>query len=217
MNEPSPGQLTDHLYDGIREYDNPLPGWWTWLFFLSVVFSVVYWIIFQLGTEGRSIHDQYDRSAARIFELRFADIGELKPDRATILAYMNNPKFLTVGKVVYKSNCVSCHGANGEGNVGPNLTDDHWKNVKQIEDIAKVIEQGAANGAMPSWRNRLSHINQIVLAASYVASLRGSHPAGGKLPEGDLIDPWPPPPAASDQPPPPSPSQESSGTTGSGS
>jgi cytochrome c oxidase cbb3-type subunit 3 len=192
MNESPSSELTDHMYDGIREYDNPLPGWWTWLFVATCVFSFFYWIYFQLGTPGRSILDEYDRSAANIFELRFQEIGMLKPDRETILKYMNNPKFLTVGKVVFKTNCVSCHGANGEGNVGPNLTDDHWKNVKQIEDIARVIEQGAANGAMPSWRNRLSHINQIVLAAAYVASLRGSNPTSGKAPEGERIDPWPP-------------------------
>lgn len=193
MNDQAHGELTDHMYDGIREYDNPLPGWWTWLFILSCVFSFFYWIVFHLGTEGRSVHDEYDRVSASIFERRFAEIGVLKPDQETLLKYMNNPKFLTVGKVVYKTNCVSCHGANGEGNVGPNLTDDHWKNVKQLEDVAKVIEQGAANGAMPAWRNRLSHINQIVLAAAYVASLRGSNPAGGKIPEGDKIAPWPTP------------------------
>jgi cytochrome c oxidase cbb3-type subunit 3 len=191
MKNPAAPDLTDHIYDGIQEFDNPLPGWWTWLFVGSVVFSFFYWIVFHFGTEGRSVFDQYDRNSAEIFERRFAEIGVLKPDRPTILAYMNDPKFLTVGKVVYKTNCVSCHGANGEGNIGPNLTDDHWKNVKQIEDIARVIEQGAANGAMPSWRNRLSHINQIVLAAAYVASMRGTNPPGGKMPEGELIAAWP--------------------------
>jgi cytochrome c oxidase cbb3-type subunit 3 len=191
MNGSIPGEMQDHVYDGIREYDNPLPGWWTWLFVASCIFSFFYWIYFHLGTEGRTIHDQYDRNAADIFERRFAKIGTLTPDRETILKYMKDPEFITVGKVVYKTNCVSCHGANGEGNVGPNLTDDHWKNVKLIEDIARVIEQGAANGAMPAWRNRLSHINQIVLAAAYVASLRGTHPGGGKQAEGDPIPPWP--------------------------
>jgi cytochrome c oxidase cbb3-type subunit 3 len=192
MKTPASPDLTDHLYDGICEYDNPLPGWWTWLFVGSIVFSFFYWIVFHFGTEGRSIFDQYDRSSAEIFERRFAEIGELKPDRETILAFMDNPKFLTVGKVVYKTNCVSCHGSNGEGNIGPNLTDDQWKNVKQLEDIARVIEQGAANGAMPAWRNRLSHVNQIVLAAAYVATLRGTNPPGGKPAEGERISPWPP-------------------------
>ena len=182
--------LTGHAYDGIQEYDNPLPGWWTFLFWISVVFAPVYYAYMHAGIEGRSIHDQYNSQMADVFELRFSEIGELSPDRETILKYMNDePEWLAVGKVVYQTNCVSCHAADGSGLVGPNLTDDHWKNVVKIEDIAKVIENGAANGAMPAWKNRLSHVNQIVLTAAYVASMR-SNPVKGKAPEGNLIEPW---------------------------
>ena len=106
--------LTNHSYDGIQEYDNPLPGWWQWLFILSVVFAPMYVIYFHLG-ENRSIHDQYEKQMADVFELRFSEIGSLEPDADTILEYMNKPKWLAVGKVVYKTNCVSCHGADGGG------------------------------------------------------------------------------------------------------
>ncbi len=194
---PAEAKLTDHLYDGIREYDNPLPGWWTWLFALSVVFSFFYWIYFHFGTPGRTIHDQFDAQAAAVFELRFKEIGELTPDADTIVKFMTttDPElkdFIKVGESVYKANCVSCHGGQGEGNVGPNLTDDNWKNVKKIEDIATVIQNGAANGAMPAWKTRLGHMNRIVLTASYVASLRGRTPEGveSKKAEGDPIPPW---------------------------
>ena len=182
-------QLTEHCYDGIQEYDNPLPGWWVWMCIVSVLFAPVYWVYFHMGAEGRSIHDQYETQMASIFELRFDEIGELEADRETILKYMQEPKWVTVGKVVYKINCVSCHGVDGGGVVGPNLTDDYWKNVKNVEDIAKVIQDGAANGAMPAWKNRLSHKNQIVLAAAYIASLRGTG-VEGKAPEGNEIPPW---------------------------
>lgn len=187
--------MQDHVYDGIQEFDNPTPGWWKLLFAASAVFSVFYWLYFHLDAPaGRSIQDDFDRQAARIFALRFSEIGELKPDRETLVKYLNDPEWLAVGKITYKTNCVSCHGQNGEGLVGPNLTDEAWKNVVQLEDIARVIEQGAANGSMPAWRNRLSHINQIVLTAAYVASLRGTTPAGTpKPPEGNPIPPWPQP------------------------
>lgn len=181
--------LTDHTYDGIQEYDNPLPGWWKFLFWAPIVFAPLYLMYFHLGIEGRSVHDQYDQHMASVFELRFEEIGELEADRATIFEYMNKPDWLAVGKVVYKTNCVSCHGADGSGLVGPNLTDDYWKNVRNIEDIAKIIEVGAANGAMPAWKNRLSHKNLFVLTAAYVASMR-ENPVSGKAPEGDLIPPW---------------------------
>ena len=185
-----PDILLDHNYDGIQEYDNPLPGWWSALFAGSTVFAVLYMLYFHSGVEGRSVHDAYGKEAARVFEKRFAAVGELKADGPTIVAYMNDPKWLAVGEAVFRANCVSCHGQAGEGNVGPNLTDDYWKNVTRVEDIAKVIEEGAANGAMPAWRNRLSHVNQVVLTAAYVASLRGSSPTAGKAPEGVPIEPW---------------------------
>lgn len=182
-------ELTGHSYDGIEEYDNPLPGWWKFLFWVGIFFAPLYFGYVHAGISGRSIEDQYQTQMASIFELRFAEIGELSPDRETILEYMEKPDWLAVGKVVYQTNCVSCHGANGGGLVGPNLTDDHWKNVNNVEGIASVIAHGAANGAMPAWKTRLSHPNQIVLTAAYVASLR-SNPVAGKAPEGKIIPPW---------------------------
>ena len=186
----TPGTLLSHSYDGIQEYDNPLPGWWSAVFFGTFVFSVFYIMYYHSGVEGRSIHDEYTADAAKVFEQRFAQVGELSPDRDTLLQYMNDPKWLLVGETVFKANCVSCHGAGGRGGVGPNLTDDHWKHVDSIEDIARVISDGAANGAMPGWRNRLSHVNQVVLTAAYVASLRGSNPPGAIAAEGREIPAW---------------------------
>lgn len=182
--------LTDHTYDGIQEYDNPLPGWWSFLFWVFVVFAPIYYFYFHGGMEGRSIHDEYNTEMASIFERRFSQIGLLEPDRETLLKYLNgDPQWLAVGEVVYKTNCVGCHGADGGGLVGPNLTDDHWKHVSNIEGIAKVISEGAANGAMPAWKNRLTHQNQIVLTAAYVASLR-ENPVAGVPPEGKAIPDW---------------------------
>ena len=182
--------LTDHSYDGIQEYDNPLPGWWKFLFWISIFFAPLYVLYFHFGVEGRTVYDQYDRHMASIFEMKFSQIGELTPDRETILQYMNEPEWLAVGKVVFKTNCVSCHGAEGQGAIGPNLTDDNWKNVRNVEDIAKVISEGAANGSMPAWGNRLSHVNQVVLTAAYLASMRENPIAGPKPAEGNVIPPW---------------------------
>ncbi|MBL4687939.1 MAG: c-type cytochrome [Nannocystaceae bacterium] len=185
-------ETNEHCYDGITEYDNPLPGWWSAIFALSVAFAPIYLIYYHGTGGGMSVYEEYDSESARVFTLRFKELGDLTPDRDTLLRFKDDPQWLAVGRAVFKANCVSCHGPDGGGMVGPNLTDDHWKNVTNIEDIAKVIENGAANGAMPAWRHRLSHINQIVLTAAYVASLRGTTSSAGKAPEGTEIPPWPP-------------------------
>ncbi len=187
-------QLTDHAYDGIQEFDNPLPGWWKWMFVGSIVFSVFYVMYFHIGAPGRSVIETYDTALSENMRLQFAEIGDLKPDAETILAYTTKPSWLKVGQTVYKANCVSCHGRDGEGKVGPNLTDDFYKNVTKIEDIARVINKGAGNGAMPAWSNRILP-NEVVLVSAYVATLRGTSPAGApKGPDGNQIAPWPAPP-----------------------
>lgn len=184
-------ELTGHNYDGIQEYDNPLPGWWKMLFVGSIVYSAIYMYYYHNGQVNRTIHADYNRAVAANMRLQFEEIGELQPDQATILKYMQDEKWVTFGESVFSTHCTSCHGALGQGKVGPNLTDDLWKHVKSVEDIAKVVTDGAANNAMPAWQTRL-HPNEIVLVSSYVASLRGTNPGSGKPPiDGEKpIPPW---------------------------
>lgn len=188
--------LLDHEYDGIREYDNPTPGWWELLFYGSIVFSICYWVFFEMGPRfsevapGWTVHEAYEQSVAADVRRRFSEIGELEPNQQTILHYMNDPEWMTYAQSVFKAQCVSCHGSDGSGLVGPNMTDNHYKNVKKIEDIPRVIAQGAANGAMPSFQNRL-HPNDIVLLSAYAASLRGQNLISTRPAEGEVIPPWP--------------------------
>ncbi len=182
-------KLDDHNYDGIQEYDNPIPGWWSWIFVATVAFAPAYIVWFHAPGMGRTIAERYDQAYAANLEKQFGEIGELSPDAATILKYSTDPQWLAVGASTFQTNCVSCHGSNAEGKSGPNLTDDAYLNVDSIDDIATVINHGAANGAMPAWSTRL-HPNAVVLTASYVASLRGTNAADGKAPQGDVIAPW---------------------------
>lgn len=180
--------VLDHNYDGIQEYDNPLPGWWNLIFIGSVAFSLLYLLFYLADIPDRSVYAEYDRAVAANLRLQFGDMGELELSGQTIAQYINDDTWLTVGEIVFKTNCVSCHGVNAQGVVGPNLTDDYWKNVRNLEDLGLVIRNGAAGQAMPAWKNRL-HPNELVLVASYVASLRGTN-VPGKGEEGPEIPPW---------------------------
>ena len=194
--------LLDHEYDGIREYDNPTPGWWNLLFVASIIFALFYFIYYHSNVPDRSIHDTYAAAYAADLQREFAKFGELKADTQSLLGYMQKQDYMAVGQSIFKQNCVSCHGSQGEGQVGPNLTDDYYKNVTTLEDIPKVITNGANNGAMPSWAMRGLQKNEIILVGAYVASLRGKNIPGAP-PYGTKIAPWPQLESAPTSPPAP--------------
>ena len=187
---PVRGLRTGDDYDGIALADLPLPRWWKGIFWASVAFAVVYFFFYHSGAESRTREARYAAAAAENARLQFAEIGELRGDAMTLAKYKDEPRWLRVGRSVFAGQCVSCHGPRGEGLVGPNLRDEHYKNVRSIEDIYTVVTEGAGAGAMPAWSDRLSQ-NERVLVSAYVASLRGTGAEGGKGPEGRIIPPWP--------------------------
>jgi cytochrome c oxidase cbb3-type subunit 3 len=181
--------LTDHAYDGIQEYDNPTPGWWTWIFIGTIVFSAVYFMIVTvLGRGQLSPQAGYDRAYVADLRKQFAKFGELSPDAGTILRLSGEPDALKVGESIFLTNCVSCHARDGSGLSGPNLTDHEYINVAKVEDILDVINKGRNNAAMPAWENRLSK-SEVIVVSSYVASLRGKN-LPGRPAEGKPAPPW---------------------------
>jgi cytochrome c oxidase cbb3-type subunit 3 len=187
--QPEPKVL--HNYDGILEYDNPLPGWWKWTFWASIIFSPFYILYYHSGAPGRSLDETYQVKLAENTRKQYAEIGDLAADEATMIKYLKDKKWVGVGQSIFKANCVSCHGSDGGGNVGPNLCDDNFKHVKQLADIIQVVNNGVAGGAMPGWATRLTHKNDVILVSVYIASLRGTKPASPKAPDGSPIPPWP--------------------------
>jgi len=184
-------RLLEHEYDGIREYDNPTPGWWHVLFLASVVFSIFYYIFWHFSPLAPSIWEAHEAAVTREFRLMFADVGELNPDDRTLLTFTADARWEAVAAGIYASNCAQCHGPRGQGLIGPNLTNDRYTQVRTLHDVYTVIARGAGNGAMPAWDRRLAN-NELVLVASYVARMRGQDLAGPRpLDEGQPIPPWP--------------------------
>lgn len=189
-----PQALGDHTYDGIQEYDNPTPGWWHLIFVASVLFAYPYIVIYEMDPEGPTIQKAWQTERDREYKRLFAGLGELKPDQGTILSLGRDPKWMAIAESMFRSSCASCHGSNAEGSVGPNLTDDFYKNIKVVTDFPRVLSEGANGGAMPAWKGRLSD-NEIVLLSAYAASLRGKNLPGPRGPEGERAAPWPEAPA----------------------
>jgi len=195
--EPAPkatDELLDHNYDGIQEYDNPTPGWWHAIFAGSIVFSVLYILVYHSIVPP--LPERHARAKEAALEKQFAELNKLPMGEEKILAIMNEPNWLDQGQAIFQGTCSVCHGADGAGLIGPNLTDDKYKNIASLMDIPELIVNGTDNGAMPAQRNLLSE-NEIALVAAYAASLRGqdlpTNPIVDPAYTGEPIDPWPEP------------------------
>ena len=151
-------ETTGHEWDGIRELDNPLPRWWLWIMYASIVVAIVYWILMPAwpGFRGytKGVLHQSDRVAV------VGKLAELKTLRGVQAARLTNASLeeierdpelqayaLTAGQAVFGDNCATCHGVGGAGSKGyPNLRDDIWLWGGSLEDIQHTITVGVRTG-----------------------------------------------------------------------
>ncbi len=177
--------LLDHDYDGIRELDNKLPSWYMALFYLTIFFGIVYMINYHVLGKSNLSYDEYTQ------EMTDAQMQKEELLRTGALININNvirlkdPADLQKGKEIFTANCIPCHGVNGEGIVGPNLTDNYWINGGGIKNVFNTISEGVPAKGMITWKMQLNP-KQIQLVSSYVLSLGGTNPPNGKAPEGTL-------------------------------
>lgn len=179
-------QLLDHEYDGIREYDNPLPRWWVWMFAGSFCFSVAYFFHYHLSHNGQSVAAAYDQDMQEARELQAkASLAEPVSEES-IGKLMADQALMKDASTLFGLRCAPCHGAKAEGLIGPNLTDDAWLHGSgTLTDIFGVVDQGVLAKGMPAWGRQLSPIEVRKLAA-YVGTQRGKA-VPGKAPEGTVV------------------------------
>jgi cytochrome c oxidase cbb3-type subunit III len=177
--------LLDHDYDGIKELDNNLPPWWKYGFYFTIVFSFVYMLYYHASGSGKLQLDEYKAElafAAQQKEERLkASADNVNEENVVILT---DAEAIAHGKETFSKFCVACHKADGGGMVGPNLTDEYWIHGGGIKNVFKVITYGVPNKGMLSWQSQLSP-KQIQQAASYILTLQGTNPQGGKEPQGE--------------------------------
>lgn len=176
------GILTEHDYDGIQEYDNPMPRWWLLTFAGTVVFSVVY--LFNIGPVGNGNGRIADYEAEMMAAAARAPAEAPPADPAQLLALSTNAATLTEGAQVYRLYCAACHGPDGGGVIGPNLADDAWLHGGAPEAINHTIIEGVLAKGMPPWGKSLKP-EQLTAVTAYVISLHGTSPTNPKAAEGE--------------------------------
>lgn len=182
---------TGHDWDGIHELNTPLPRWWLWTFYLTIIWAIGYWVVYPAwplltsATEGT--FGWHTRSAVE------ADLNELKVLRgpmmdkltnAPVADIVNDPQLLDFaraqGRVAFADNCAPCHGAGGGGARGyPNLNDDDWLWGGKLAEIEQTVRHGVRSGDkddhegnMPAFgRDGILKANEISAVADFVRTL----------------------------------------------
>jgi len=159
--------ILDHSADGIEELDNPLPRWWLYLFYGTILFSIYYCVVypsfwFYEGTQKWSQEKQWSQQVA-------AAPKKADPSLLVLKDLAAKPEVLEAGKKVFSSTCASCHGNNAEGKIGPCLTDSVWKYGNEDKDILQSIRKGRPAG-MPAWETFLKP-DQVGAVAAYIHSI----------------------------------------------
>jgi len=169
-------ETTGHVWDhDLAELNNPMPRWWLWLFYGSVIFSLIYLALYPglgrfEGTLGWSSEGQYEEQmirASAAFNDRFGGLASLPLEELS-----SQPDALRAGRNLYAHNCSTCHGSDARGARGyPNLTDDHWIWGGNADQVWTSIYQGR-QAAMPGFAASLDD-QEVTRTAVYVQQLAG--------------------------------------------
>lgn len=179
-------QVLKHNYDGIQEYDNDLPRWWLAIFWICAAFAVAYAGYLHLGP-GK---DQYAQIALDMKDwqkLRSSKEAEEKakqPRTVDVNTLLTDPAHISGGGKIYKEKCAVCHGAEAQGLVGPNLTDEFWIHGNSYEKVKHTIINGVPAKGMIPWKGTLTN-NEIDSVIAFMHSIQGSNPVNPKAPQGD--------------------------------
>ncbi len=203
-------RLLEHEYDGIGELDNFLPPWWTWLFIITIVWSVGYVLHYHvLGTGDlqeveyyKEVNPEWSEADLKMvgpsyrYESPYKGAGADQAvatsegageviSELVALSVLTDSESIDQGKSIFTTNCVACHGASGEGLIGPNFCDSNWIHGGAIEDLVRIINVGVPAKGMIPWDRTLTP-KQILQVASYILTFEGTNPPNQKAPEGEL-------------------------------
>lgn len=175
LSEMAEDGTTGHEYDGIKEYNNPLPRWWLICFWGSIVFALGYLTLYPglgkfpglLGWTSHGEHDAAEVEYQKEYGPLYASFAKIPiPELA------KNERAMRIANRIFLNNCANCHGANARGGKGfPNLTDDDWLYGGEPQNIEETITKGR-QGQMPAWGEQFGRLGVREVVA-YALSLSG--------------------------------------------
>lgn len=202
QNKPAAVQTTGHAWDGdIQEYNNPIPTWWVWTFYGTIVFCLIYWLIFPafpIGTsytkgvfntitfendKGEEVTTHWNTRSLFIKDMQTGDEAVKQKEylaqitSSSMEEVLQDPEKMafvrSMSKVLFADNCAACHGSGANGVVGlfPSLVDDDWLWGGKPEQIEQTLVNGR-RGYMPSFKETLNE-EQLTSVAAYVLSMSG--------------------------------------------
>ncbi|NRP14167.1 Cbb3-type cytochrome c oxidase subunit CcoP [Aliiroseovarius sp. xm-m-379] len=199
-------ETTGHEWDGIQEFNNPLPRWWVWIFYVTIVWGVWYtiaypaWPLIKGATAGYLGYSTRGEVAAEIqrfdemnasinAELAAADLTEIQPG-TELYNYASQS-----GRATFATWCSQCHGAGADGAVGyPNLLDDDWLWGGDIEAIHTTIQHGIRDASNDDTRlndmpahDELLEAEEITQVVDYVLSLSGGEADAANVEAGAVV------------------------------
>lgn len=156
--------ISGHDYDGIIELDNQLPNWWLFIFLGSIIFGAIYWL-HDISGSGLNNMERLNQSLARIEKQKLNDdqsAPSLSDDEILALAQIDSA--MSSAGQNYQGKCASCHGARGEGGIGPSFRDEVWIHGLEVASIKKVINEGVLEKGMPPWQDILkpTEVDELV-------------------------------------------------------
>jgi cytochrome c oxidase cbb3-type subunit 3 len=183
---PPRDELLDHEADGIREFDNALPRWWLYSFYLTIVFAVVYMVNFHVLPTPLVGYASPEAEYLAAMPAKPTGPAAATPAVATVAA-LTDQASLAKGQAIFTSQaslCQACHRSDLGGLVGPNLTDELWLHGCTAGDVMHSITTGfPPRGMLPYGGGPKLSETELLQLASYVLSRRGSQPPNPKVPD----------------------------------
>jgi cytochrome c oxidase cbb3-type subunit 3 len=167
--------LRDHVYDGIQEYDQKLPNWWLFSWYITMVWFVIAWVAYYQFGVGMSDEKNIEDSLAKIAEYQKRELEQIDDDK--LWAMSKDEKIVAAGASTFNTTCVACHAADLSGFIGgaklPGLplSDKEWKHGGNPTEILTIVRKGAPDPTkgMPPWEPQLG-LQRVVEVVAYVLS-----------------------------------------------